>query len=260
MDRKKLIEKLEKELGDEIEEVVSPSEIELKVLVKKKEDRVFFKDMEVQNFTSKARLKELSMQEIPICVGLSSQHLAASFDEADFILIVKIGIIEGIVSGKLNTESFMHIDVFCASSRYSLLGLYMMNILKSIVYREYTNAPLPIHFKINYFVITLDSIDSKNTIDFYERNGFRHPENFQKNSTDSVDDEEYFMTYIWRATYDSDFSLPTIKRYIGSKHSKRALKILRGISDSTLPRSTTPKRYKNGMGTKKRRKLKKFPS
>jgi len=247
---RKQMEKLEKEIEeneDEGEETISPEDIHLGVLVKERYKH-YFQGIEVKTLTPKIieeLIKKLSMDDLPMCLGLAPSYLSSSFHSDDFILLLKINDIQGVASGKINDDSFMHINVFCTdSASYNLLGSYMINFLKTIVYREYLSNP-----NIDYHAITLDSVYTKKTIEFYERNGFRHPEQF--NSDDS--DEQHDMTYIWRAEYGApDFRPIPIKRYLRGKYKRRALAKFKSVKEIGSPKVTTPRRYKTGKGTKRR--------
>ena len=129
-----------------------------------------------------------------LCIGLSKGAVKYSLEISNFILFLKIDDVpEGVVIGNINDnkrKSMFFIDVLCSNPvKYSGIGKHLMDFFKSVIFLNYNpENPFSIHDSMH-----LKSVNSKNTLDFYERNGLRNIED------ETEDDDDY--PYIWKLSF-----------------------------------------------------------
>lgn len=111
--------------------------------------------------------------------------MKSSIEVSNFILFLKIdNVPEGVVIGNINDnerKSMFFIDVLCSNPvKYGGIGKHLMDFFKSIFLNYNPERPFTIYNSIH-----LKSVNNKNTIDFYERNGMRNIED------ETEDDDDY---------------------------------------------------------------------
>lgn len=128
-----------------------------------------------------------------LCIGLSKGAVKDSIEMSNFILFLKIdNVPEGVVIGNVNDnkrKSMFFIDILCSNPvKYGGIGKHLLDFFKSVIFlNSDTENQDAIHSSMH-----LKSVNSKNTIDFYERNGMRNIE-------DETEDDEY--PYIWKLSF-----------------------------------------------------------
>ena len=131
-----------------------------------------------------------------LCIGLEEEAVESSLDVSNFILFLKIDDVpEGVVIGSIHDnqrKSMIFIDILCSNPiKYSGIGKHLLDFFKYIIFLNCIENPDAIHSSMH-----LKSVNSKNTIDFYERNGMRNIED------ETEDDDDY--PYIWKLSYMED--------------------------------------------------------
>jgi hypothetical protein len=129
-----------------------------------------------------------------LCIGLTKSSVKTSIEISNFILFLKIDDIpEGVVIGNINDnerKSMFFIDILCSNPvKYSGIGKHLMDFFKSVIFLNYNpEKPFSIHNSMH-----LKSVNNKNTIDFYERNGMRNIE-------DETEESDNYP-YIWKLSF-----------------------------------------------------------
>jgi hypothetical protein len=131
-----------------------------------------------------------------LCIGLEEEAVESSVDTSNFILFLKIdNVPEGVVIGNINDskrKSMIFIDILCSNPiKYSGIGKHLLDFFKYIIFLNCIENPEAIHSSMH-----LKSVNSKNTINFYERNGMRNIED------ETEGDDDY--PYIWKISYLED--------------------------------------------------------
>ena len=131
-----------------------------------------------------------------LCIGLEEEAVESSLDVSNFILFLKIDDVpEGVVIGSIHDnqrKSMIFIDILCSNPiKYSGIGKHLLDFFKYIIFLNCIENPDAIHSSMH-----LKSVNSKNTIDFYERNGMRNIED------ETEGDDDY--PYIWKLSYMED--------------------------------------------------------
>jgi len=101
---------------------------------------------------------------------VSLGYLYGAIDESDFVIFISNGISDSVyepmciafiqIYKKKNDKNFLYISTFCANEKFGQCGTFLMDTIKYI-------ATL-----LNCDEIRLESLDYKNTRDFYNRNKF----------------------------------------------------------------------------------------
>ena len=132
-----------------------------------------------------------------LCIGLDEEVVESAVDDNNFILFLKIDDVpEGIVMGKIhdNTrKSMFYIDILCSNPiKYGGIGKHLLDFFKYVILSNWNGQlPCPIHFSMQ-----LQSVDSENTIKFYEKNGMI---NIEEN-IDGTESDIY--PYIWKLSFE----------------------------------------------------------
>lgn len=156
------------------------------------EDETFISSMKsmLVNRMKKANKKKHD----ELCIGLTKGAVKDSIDISNFILFLKIDDVpEGVVIGNINDnkrKSMFFIDILCSNPvKYSGIGKHLMDFFKTIIFFNY-NPENPFSIRDS---MHLKSVNSKNTIDFYERNGMRNIE-------DETEESDNYP-YIWKLSF-----------------------------------------------------------
>ena len=136
-----------------------------------------------------------------LCIGLEEDVVQSSLDVSNFILFLKIDDVpEGVVIGSIHDnkrKSMISIDILCSNPiKYSGIGKHLLDFFKYIIFLKGMENSDGLHFSDLHFSMHLKSVNSKNTIDFYERNGMRNIED------ETEGDDDY--PYIWKLSYLED--------------------------------------------------------
>jgi len=193
---------------DQCEKVCDVSRIKFELFLKFDHHRQYFpniEDLTIHNIPAKNDTFIISVKKMlvdrmkrkskhnELCIGLNESVVIQSSETSNFILFLKIDDMpQGVVIGNMNDnkrKAMIFIDIFCSNPvKYGGIGKHLLDFFKSIIFLNCDpDNPGSIHSSIH-----LKSIDSKNTIDFYERNGM-------KNIEDETKDSLY--PYIWKLSY-----------------------------------------------------------
>lgn len=200
------------EILDKCEKVCEVSRIKFDLYLRYKQHNSYFPDTDnltirnIPNETFISSIKSMMVNRMKkankknhdeLCIGLSKGAVKSSIDVSNFILFLKIDDVpEGIVIGNINDnkrKSMFFIDILCSNPvKYSGIGKHLMDFFKYIIFLNCDlDNPNAIHSSMH-----LKSVNSKNTIDFYERNGMRNIE-------DETEESDNYP-YIWKLSFQED--------------------------------------------------------
>lgn len=149
-----------------------------------------------------------------LCIGLNSDVVGKSIFENNFILFLKIDdTVEGVVIGKIHenkAKPMFYIDILCSNPvKYAGIGKKILDFFKYIILSKFLSQD-KLGDESIYFSIYLLSVNNKNTINFYERNGLRYLESETIHETNP---EYTLFPFIWKLSYADEDEISAIMQY-----------------------------------------------
>lgn len=199
------------------------SRIQFDLYLKYTQHRIYFPDLEnltIHNIGDETfidSIKSLLISRMnkasrkthsELCIGLNKKAVSRSVEDNNFILFLKIDDVpEGVVIGNINDnkrKSMFFVNILCSNPiKYSGIGKHLLDFFKTIIHLNFN--PMTDDIDSKHFSIHLKSVNSKNAIDFYERNGMRNESEVED---DDVEDDDLIYPYLWKLSYMHEDDVP----------------------------------------------------